>query len=119
MTETTATAHVAQPGNALTGEASTLRQASDVPHLVNNSDLPRSYARIATGIALGGHFLDAYDPGALIGGYLIDNIGQYRVFMANLFFFAFPALACTFAPGEYVLEGARFVVARLLASIYR
>lgn len=48
--------------------------------------------------------------GALIGGYLTDKIGRYRVFMADMFFFVFAALACAFAPNEYVLAGARFVM---------
>ena len=48
--------------------------------------------------------------GALIGGYLTDKIGRYRVFMADMFFFVVAALACAFAPNEYVLGGARFVM---------
>lgn len=48
--------------------------------------------------------------GALIGGYLTDKIGRYRVFMADMFFFVIAALACAFAPNEYVLAGARFVM---------
>ncbi|MCU5772911.1 MFS transporter [Erwiniaceae bacterium BAC15a-03b] len=48
--------------------------------------------------------------GALIGGYLTDKIGRYRVFMADMLFFVFAALACAFAPNEYVLAAARFVM---------
>ncbi|MDF2915613.1 MAG: transporter [Pantoea agglomerans] len=48
--------------------------------------------------------------GALIGGYLTDKIGRYRVFMADMFFFVVAAIACAFAPNEYVLAGARFVM---------
>lgn len=48
--------------------------------------------------------------GAAIGGYLTDKIGRYRVFMADMFFFVIAALACAFAPNEYVLAGARFVM---------
>ncbi|MGL6020403.1 MAG: MFS transporter, partial [Gibbsiella quercinecans] len=48
--------------------------------------------------------------GAFIGGYLTDKIGRYRVFMADMFFFVFAALACAFAPNEWVLGGARFVM---------
>ncbi|MEZ3497995.1 MFS transporter [Pantoea sp. KPR_PJ] len=48
--------------------------------------------------------------GALIGGYLTDKIGRYRVFMADMFFFVVAALACAFAPDAYVLGGARFVM---------
>ncbi|MGW1444024.1 MFS transporter [Serratia rhizosphaerae] len=48
--------------------------------------------------------------GAFIGGYLTDKIGRYRVFMADMFFFVVAALACAFAPNEWVLGGARFVM---------
>ena len=48
--------------------------------------------------------------GALIGGYLTDKIGRYRVFMADMFFFVVAAFACAFAPNEYVLAAARFVM---------
>ncbi|OON40949.1 MFS transporter [Izhakiella australiensis] len=48
--------------------------------------------------------------GAAVGGYLTDKIGRYRVFMADMFFFVIAALACAFAPNEYVLAGARFVM---------
>jgi MFS family permease len=48
--------------------------------------------------------------GALFGGYLTDKIGRYRVFMADMFFFVFAALACAFAPNEWVLGGSRFVM---------
>ncbi|MFS7382967.1 MFS transporter [Rahnella inusitata] len=48
--------------------------------------------------------------GALLGGYLTDKIGRYRVFMADMFFFVIAALACAFAPNEWVLGGSRFVM---------
>ncbi|SFM88340.1 Predicted arabinose efflux permease, MFS family [Izhakiella capsodis] len=48
--------------------------------------------------------------GAAIGGYLTDKIGRYRVFMADMFFFVVAALACAFAPNQYVLAGARFIM---------
>ncbi|KAB8313104.1 MFS transporter [Erwinia endophytica] len=48
--------------------------------------------------------------GALIGGYLTDKIGRYRVFMADMFFFVVAALACAFAPNAAVLSAARFVM---------
>jgi len=48
--------------------------------------------------------------GALFGGYLTDKIGRYRVFMADMFFFVVAALACAFAPNEYVLGASRFVM---------
>jgi len=48
--------------------------------------------------------------GALFGGYLTDKIGRYRVFMADMFFFVFAAIACALAPNAWVLGGARFVM---------
>ena len=48
--------------------------------------------------------------GALIGGYLTDKIGRYRVFMADMLFFVVAAIACALAPNEYVLTAARFVM---------
>lgn len=48
--------------------------------------------------------------GALFGGYLTDKIGRYRVFMADMFFFVVAALACAFAPNEWVLGESRFVM---------
>jgi MFS family permease len=38
--------------------------------------------------------------GALLGGYLTDKIGRYRVFMADMLFFV-AAIACALAPNEY------------------
>ncbi|CAG9185327.1 MFS transporter [Cupriavidus pampae] len=48
--------------------------------------------------------------GAFLGGYFTDRIGRYRVFMADMLFFVVAAIACAFAPNEYVLAGARFVM---------
>ncbi len=56
--------------------------------------------------------------GALIGGYLTDKIGRYRVFMADMVFFVVAAIACAFAPNEYVLAGARFVMGLGVGSIF-
>lgn len=39
--------------------------------------------------------------GALLGGYLTDKIGRYRVFMADMVFFVVAAIACALAPNEY------------------
>jgi MFS family permease len=36
--------------------------------------------------------------GALLGGYLTDKIGRYRVFMADMLFFVVAAIACALAP---------------------
>ena len=45
-----------------------IRRASDVSHLVNNSAVQGTDARVIVAIALGGVFLDAYDLGALAFG---------------------------------------------------
>jgi len=65
---------------------------------------PSGAGMIASAITIGAII------GAMVGGYLTDRIGRYRVFMADMFFFVFAALACAFAPNEYVLAGSRFVM---------
>ncbi|MFB7164567.1 MFS transporter [Streptomyces sp. NPDC056242] len=48
--------------------------------------------------------------GALVGGWLVDRIGRYRVFMANMLFFVATALVCAVAQDVWTLIGARFVM---------
>ncbi|MGY0490622.1 MFS transporter [Streptomyces sp. WG-D5] len=48
--------------------------------------------------------------GALVGGWLVDRIGRYRVFMANMLFFVVTALVCALAQDAWTLIGARFVM---------
>ncbi|POX38611.1 MFS transporter [Streptomyces sp. Ru73] len=48
--------------------------------------------------------------GALIGGWLVDRIGRYRVFMANMLFFVVTALVCAVAQDAWTLTAARFVM---------
>lgn len=48
--------------------------------------------------------------GALFGGVLVDRIGRYRVFMADMLFFVVAALGCAFALNEYVLVFFRFLM---------
>ncbi|PTB21836.1 MFS transporter [Trinickia symbiotica] len=48
--------------------------------------------------------------GALIGGYLTDRIGRYRVFMADMLFFVVAAIAAGLAPNAWVLGAARFLM---------
>ncbi|WEY40638.1 MFS transporter [Paraburkholderia sp. SUR17] len=48
--------------------------------------------------------------GALVGGYLTDRIGRYRVFMADMLFFVVAAIAAGLAPNVWVLGGARFLM---------
>ncbi|WP_308216704.1 MULTISPECIES: MFS transporter [Prauserella salsuginis group] len=48
--------------------------------------------------------------GALVGGYLVDRIGRYKMFMADMVFFVVAALACAVAPTFELLTGARFVL---------
>lgn len=144
MTDVLTTSSPAPAAENTAGDVHWIRSAADVSTLVNQSDRPRTNARIVIGIALGGIFLDAYDLGALafglkditrqfslspagtgmvasaitfgaiigalVGGYLTDKIGRYRVFMADMIFFVVAAIACALAPNEYVLAGARFVM---------
>ncbi|MEU6841137.1 MFS transporter [Streptomyces sp. NPDC046716] len=48
--------------------------------------------------------------GALLGGWLVDRIGRYRVFMANMVFFVVTALVCAVAQDVWTLIVARFVM---------
>ncbi|NNG19670.1 MFS transporter [Naumannella sp. ID2617S] len=48
--------------------------------------------------------------GALIGGWLVDKLGRYRLFMADMVFFVVAAIGCALAPNEWVLIAFRFVM---------
>lgn len=48
--------------------------------------------------------------GNLIGGFLTDKIGRYRVFMADMVLFVIAALVAGFAPNVWVLILARFIM---------
>lgn len=48
--------------------------------------------------------------GAIVGGYLVDRIGRYRMFMADMLFFVFAALGCALAPNVEVLTSFRFLM---------
>ena len=58
---------------------------------------------VVTGSIMVGAFV-----GALFGGYLVDRLGRYRVFMLDMLFFVVAALAAAFAPTLETLIGARF-----------
>ncbi len=48
--------------------------------------------------------------GALAGGRLVDRLGRYRLFTADMIFFVVAAIGCALAPNEYVLIFFRFVM---------
>lgn len=48
--------------------------------------------------------------GNLIGGYLTDKIGRYRVFMADMVLFVIAAIVAGLAPNVWVLIIARFIM---------
>lgn len=48
--------------------------------------------------------------GNLIGGYLTDKIGRYRVFMADMVLFVIAAIVAGLAPNVWVLIVARFIM---------
>lgn len=48
--------------------------------------------------------------GAMVGGPLVDRLGRYRLFMADMVFFVVAAIGCALAPNEWVLIGFRFVM---------
>lgn len=48
--------------------------------------------------------------GAIFGGYLVDRIGRYRMFMADMLFFVFAALGCALAINVEMLTVFRFLM---------
>ncbi|WP_235877721.1 MFS transporter [Saccharopolyspora karakumensis] len=48
--------------------------------------------------------------GAWFGGVLVDRLGRYRVFMADMLFFVISALGCALAPNAEVLIFFRFLM---------
>ena len=40
--------------------------------------------------------------GALLGGYLVDRLGRYKLFMADMLFFVVAALGCALAPNAEI-----------------
>jgi MFS family permease len=48
--------------------------------------------------------------GAWSGGVLVDKLGRYRLFMADMIFFVVAAIGCALAPNEWVLIFFRFVM---------
>ncbi|WP_172652983.1 MFS transporter [Rhodococcus opacus] len=48
--------------------------------------------------------------GALVGGYLVDRLGRYKLFMADMIFFVIAALVCALAPNVEILTAGRFVM---------
>ncbi|MDA3626803.1 MFS transporter [Saccharopolyspora sp. WRP15-2] len=48
--------------------------------------------------------------GAWLGGVLVDRLGRYRVFMADMLFFVVSALGCALAPNMEVLIVFRFLM---------
>ncbi|MBK1783659.1 MFS transporter [Prauserella cavernicola] len=48
--------------------------------------------------------------GALVGGYLVDRLGRYKLFMADMLFFVVAAIACAVAPNFETLTGARLLM---------
>ncbi len=48
--------------------------------------------------------------GNLVGGWLTDKIGRYRVFMADMVLFVIAAIVAGFAPNVWVLIIARFIM---------
>lgn len=48
--------------------------------------------------------------GAMVGGPLVDRLGRYRLFMADMVFFVVAAIGCAVSPNEWVLIFFRFVM---------
>ncbi|GAB3762791.1 MFS transporter [Microlunatus parietis] len=48
--------------------------------------------------------------GASVGGVLVDRLGRYRLFMADMVFFVVAAIGCALAPDEWWLIFFRFIM---------
>lgn len=74
-------------------------------------DIAESYSLgpVAEGV-VGASIMIGALLGALVGGYLVDRLGRYKLFMADMVFFVVAALACAFAPNAEILTLARFVM---------
>ncbi|CAM02653.1 putative MFS family arabinose efflux permease [Saccharopolyspora erythraea NRRL 2338] len=65
---------------------------------------PAGAGAVTASISVGAIF------GAWLGGYLVDRLGRYRVFMADMLFFVVSALGCAVAPNAEVLVFFRFLM---------
>lgn len=48
--------------------------------------------------------------GAFLGGYLVDRLGRYKMFMADMLFFVVAAVGCALAPNVETLTVFRFLM---------
>jgi MFS family permease len=48
--------------------------------------------------------------GSVFGGYFVDKLGRFKVFMADMVFFVVAAIACAIAPDVWTLIIARFIM---------
>lgn len=48
--------------------------------------------------------------GALVGGYLVDRIGRYKMFMADMLFFVVAAFGCALSTDVWMLLAFRFLL---------
>lgn len=48
--------------------------------------------------------------GSVFGGYFVDKLGRFKVFMADMVFFVVAAIACALAPDAWTLVIARFIM---------
>ncbi|WP_433875526.1 MFS transporter [Sinomonas atrocyanea] len=48
--------------------------------------------------------------GSVVGGYFVDRLGRFKVFMADMVFFVVAAIACALAPDAWTLVIARFIM---------
>lgn len=74
-------------------------------------DIAKTYglSPFALGIVASSIMVGAF-IGALVGGYLVDKLGRYKLFMADMVFFVVAALVCAIAPNVEILTAGRFVM---------
>jgi MFS family permease len=79
--------------------------AFGMPYIAKDFDLsPGMLAVVSASIMVGALV------GSVFGGYFVDKLGRFKVFMADMVFFVVAALACALAPDVWTLVIARFIM---------
>lgn len=79
--------------------------AFGMPYIAKDMNLtPGMLAMVSASIMVGALV------GSVFGGYFVDKLGRFKVFMADMVFFVVAAIACALAPDVWTLTIARFIM---------
>lgn len=79
--------------------------AFGLPDIAENFDL----SPVAVGV-VGASIMVGALLGAATGGYFVDKLGRYKLFMADMLFFVVAAIGCALAPNPELLTLFRFLM---------